>query len=71
MEESAVGREWPKYKVKDVSEWQETWIRCCVAFISDESLCARLICSCAHQALSRKLDVGFCYNARVYVTTCA
>lgn len=60
-----------KRQCKDVREWQETWIYCCVAFITDESLCAGLMCSCAHQTPSRKLDVGFLCNVCVHVTTCA
>ncbi len=56
-----------KRQCKDVREWQETWIYCCVAFITDEGLCARLMCSCAHQTPSGKLDVVFLCNPCVYV----
>ena len=60
-----------KRQCRDVREWQETWNYCCVAFITDESLCVGLMCSCAHQTPPRKLDVGFLCNACVHVTTCA
>lgn len=61
-----------KSQRRDVREWQETWIYCCVAFITDEGFCARLMCSCAHHTPLRKLgNVGFLCNACVYVATCA
>lgn len=60
-----------KRQYKHVREWQEIWIYCCVTFITDEGLCARRRCSCAHQTPSRKRDMGFLFNACVYVNTCA